>query len=422
MTPTMQKQDKRPFFYGWWIVAELSITETVSYGVLYYAFSVFIQPMEQELGWSRSTITGALSAALLVSGICGVFVGWWLDRHGARLLMTVGGVAATGLMIGWSLVESVIAFYGIWIALGITMAMLFYEPAFTVVANWFTRKRGRALAFVTFIAGFASTIFLPLTNWLYEMQGWRGAVVTLAIILGVTTIPLHGFILRRRPEDLGLLPDGDPKPVRGEKPKAKPFSMELGAAMREKPFWVLTVSFGLATFAASALRVHFFPYLLERGFEPAFGAFVAGLIGAMQVIGRVIFAPLESHLSMRTITAGIFGLAALAFGVLLIAQTQALIILFVVLFGASFGAMTLARPALLGDIYGTTHYGRISSTMVLFITGPVTMAPVIAGALYTAWNGYENIWALLLVLPVLAFGIIWLLPASALQVRSTMPD
>src|SRR6266852_840024 len=163
-------------YYGWLLVGTLGITETISWGVLYYAFSVFLTPMEADLGWSRAATTGAFSLALVVSGVGAIPVGRWLDQHGPRLLMTAGACVGPLLVLAWSRADNLAGFYLLWAGIGLVMATVLYEPAFAV--------------------------------WLVQPQGWRSAVVSLAAILAVGTIPAHALLLRRRPEDLGLHPDG----------------------------------------------------------------------------------------------------------------------------------------------------------------------------------------------------------------------
>jgi MFS family permease len=141
-------------YYGWLLVGTLGITETISWGVLYYAFSVFLTPMETDLGWSRAATTGAFSLALVISGVSAIPVGRWLDRRGPRLLMTVGACAGTLLTLIWSRTNDLPSFYLLWAAIGLVMATVLYEPAFAVVAVWFEHKRTRALTAVTLIAGF----------------------------------------------------------------------------------------------------------------------------------------------------------------------------------------------------------------------------------------------------------------------------
>src|SRR5207244_5026213 len=123
----------------------LGVTETISWGVLYYAFTVYLAPMEAELGWSRGDMTGAFSLAVLLAGLTAIPVGRWLDRHGPRLLMTLGSVVATLLVIAWSRVSTLDQFYMVWAAIGLTMAATLYDPAFATVTRWFGRQRVRAL-------------------------------------------------------------------------------------------------------------------------------------------------------------------------------------------------------------------------------------------------------------------------------------
>src|SRR5438270_4392935 len=164
--------------------------------------------MQAELGWSRGDMTGAFSVALLLAGLAAIPVGRWLDRHGPRLLMTLGSIAGSGLVLAWSQVNSIPALYLIWAAIGLTMSATLYDPAFATANKWFAHQRVRALTVITLMAGFASTIFIPLAGVLVQSQGWRQSLVTLAIVLGVGTIAPHGLLLRRRPEDLGLQVDG----------------------------------------------------------------------------------------------------------------------------------------------------------------------------------------------------------------------
>ena len=168
---------------GWGIVGALSITETVSWGILYYAFAVFLIPMQRELGFSTAELTGAYSLALLVSAVTGIAVGRWLDRRSPRGLMTAGSIAGTALVLVWSQIDGLAAFYALWIALGVVMAIVLYEPAFTVLAKWFpdADQRRRAMTALTLVAALASFIFLPVSQALIDAHGWRDALVILAL-------------------------------------------------------------------------------------------------------------------------------------------------------------------------------------------------------------------------------------------------
>lgn len=384
-------------YYGWVLVGALGATEAISWGVLYYAFGVFLEPMGSTLGWSRGELTGAFSLALLVSGVTAVPVGRWLDRHGPRLLMTGGSCCGTVLVVLWSRVADLGHFYLLWAAIGATMATVLYEPAFAVVAQWFDRKRARALTVVTLIAGFSSTIFLPLAGWLVQAQGWRPALVTLAVLLAVGTIPPHALLLRRRPEDLGLYPDGAPAPAGGGRAIPVP-GVPLGVAVRDRTLSWLALAFCLATFVGFGATLHLVPILLERGYTATDAASLAGLVGAMQVVGRVILGLLDNRLPLRGVAAGVMALQPVALLALLLVPGAAGVILFVLLFGAARGGLTLIRPAFVAQLYGRAAYASVAGVLAFAATVAQALAPVSIGTAYDGLGRYEPIlWALVVV-------------------------
>lgn len=393
-------------YYGWWMVITLAVTETISWGVVYYAYSVIITALEGEFGWSRAQVTGAFSLALLISGGMAVPVGFWLDRHGARGLMTVGSIFATCLMVALARVQTVTQLYLVWIGLGITMATILYEPAFVVVAKWFERRRSAALMVITLAAGFASTIFLPLTAQLMAMYGWRQAMIWLAILLGITTIPLHALVLRRSPQAIGQTVDGL-APTGGLHQATPTVTLTVGEVLRMGAFWQLVLALSLGTMAAIGIRVHMIPLLIDRGFDPIYAAWIGGFIGAMQVFGRVLYAPAGGRIASAQVVTLIYTAQAVALVILLLLPTAAGVWIFVVLFGAVYGAMTLARPALLADRFGARYYGRISSIQYVFQTVATTAAPYGIALLYTGFgNSYQVALIILIGLSLLAAGAI----------------
>lgn len=401
-------------YYGWVLVGTLAVTETVSYGVLQYTFPVFLAPMEAELGWSRTAMTGAFSLASLVSGLAAIPVGRWVDRHGARGLMTVGSIAAALLLWGWSAVEGLAAFYALWIGLGVAMAAVLYEPAFAVVARWFDRKRGRALTVLTFVAGFASVVFVPLATLLVETLGWRTALLWLAGIVAVATALPHALFLRRWPSDLGLLPDGGSASVRRRtvggrssddvRPPTDDVhptptrvrSVPADEAIRGTSFRWLTLAFALSSLVTTAAAVHLVPLLLERGHGAAFAGAAMGAVGLMALPGRLVFTPLGDRWPRAAVAACIFVLQALGVAALLTGGTAG-VWACVVLFGAGFGAITPARAALVAELYGPAEYGRISGVVTLFLALARAAAPVGASVLHAAGGGYGPVLVVLLV-------------------------
>ena len=385
---------ERRLYYGWLVVLALSITETVTWGILYYGFPVFLRPMEEALGASRVAITGAFSVGLAVSALSALPVGRWLDRHGPRALMTAGSCLGSVLLFAWSRVDSLPALYAVWFLMGFALAATLYEPAFAVVVSWFTQHRDRALLTLTLTAGLASTIFMPIEAWLLDRMGWRAALVTLAVVLAVITIPLHAIVLRRGPTG-GQPPKGGPRALTP--------GFTLGEAARTPVFWVMGVSFFIANFATVSVTTHLIPYLVDRGYTAAVAASVIGWMGAMQLPGRVLFVPIAAWLGARWVTASVFfaqavGIAQLPFLGLLLPT----LIPFVLLMGAANGMSTLARATSLAETFGSRNYGSIAGAIALAANGARAAGPVGASLMWAAMGGYVPVFWTLAACLVLA--------------------
>ncbi|HEV2812194.1 MAG TPA: MFS transporter [Solirubrobacteraceae bacterium] len=385
----------------WAITGALSVTETVSYGILYYAFAAFLVPMQRDLGYSTAELTGAFSAAILVSALAGVGVGRFLDRHSPRGLMTAGSVVGTLLVLAWSRVDGLAVLYAVWVGIGLVMAAVLYEAAFTVLAKHFAApaERRRAMTAVTLVAALASFIFVPLSQALIDAYGWRDALVILAGILGAITVPLHALVLRPAPE-----------PEAREVVDAP--SADAGSVLRSRDFWMLSAAFFLAQVAAVALIVHAIPILLERGHSATFAAFALGLVGLAQIPGRILFGPVAARVSPAWSTALVF--AQVTGGIVLVATLSApwAIVAGFVLLGMGNGMGTLARATVIADRYGQAAYGTIGGVAASLTIAARAAAPV-AAAVYAAALGYD---ALLWTLAALA------LAAAVFGYRAELED
>jgi MFS family permease len=373
---------------GWLLVATLAASETTAYGVLAYAFGVFLVPMQQELGWSRTALTGAYSLAIIVSGVAAIPVGRWLDRHGARALMTTGAGAASLLVFAWAQVSDLAAFYAIWVGIGLAMAAVLYEPAFAVIASWYrdAAQRNRALLGLTVIAGFASVIYVPLAGWLVQTHGWRHALVVLAALLAVLTVLPNATLPGRRPDQLDRPADG-----RGTVPTAadEPAGVPLRRALGDQALWWLAAALVAATLATTTVTVHLVAYLHEQQYSAAFAAAWTGLLGAGSVGGRILVTVLGRRWPLATVTAVVFAGQALAVALLLGLPGPAGVVGFVALFGLGVGLISLTRAALVADLYGVAAYASINGVLALPLTLARAAAPVAAAALHTATGSYR---------------------------------
>ena len=416
MSPRTRLRVRHRVYYGWVLVVTLGMTEAISWGVLYYAFAVLIQPMGEELGWTLGELSGAFSLALLLNGLGAIVVGRWLDRHGPRLLMTVGSCGGVLLMLAWSRVDDLRLFYLLWAAIGLVMSTTLYEPAFATVTAWFERRRAQALTVVTLFAGLASTIFLPLTGWLVDLQGWRQALVTLALILALGTIPAHALLLRRRPEDVGLTIDGEPVAVAtsGAPAVRRSPGLPVGEALRTRSFRRLVLAFCLSAAISTAVRVHLVPYLIGRGFDAASAAAFTGTIGAMQVLGRIVLGALSHRVSIRAAAVAAFGLQALGLLVLVAARDTLGVMAFVAVFGASFGAVTLVRPAFVASLYGRGQYASIAGVLAFATTLAQAAAPFGAGVAHDWLGSYDPLlWAFAVLSVIAALALLPVRQSSA---------
>lgn len=381
------------------ILTTLSLTEVVSWGVLVYSFPVFLKPMENELGWSRGELSAAFSIGLLASAFAAIPAGRWLDRRGPRALMTAGSVIGALSLLAWSQVGELWQLYALFVPLGVAMALTLYEPAFATLAAWFARgSPRRALTVLTVFGGLASAVFTPLATWLLDLQGWRGALVTLALIVFFLAALPHAVFLRPGP----AAPGGDGTRTRSDSEPAAQPSISAAQAVRGAAFWLLMAAVGISSFITMAINVHLIPYLLDRGYAASFVAVAVGLIGAVQLPARALLLPLGRRLSRPALAGLVFALQGVGLLILLGAVSPSLVVLSVVAFGLGKGMVTLLRAALVAEFYGAAHYGTIGGVVAFFIAGSQAVAPFGVGFFYDRYGSYDPIIAMLAAAAVLA--------------------
>ena len=389
MNPSQNHSHKN--FYGWKMVWALAVSTTVAYGVLYYAFAVFVKAIELELGWNRAQTSGAVSLSFVIGALVSPLLGRLTDRHGARGIMTIGSVVAALLVFAWSRVSSLPMLYVIFAALGVTSSATFYDPAFTAVAVWFKRDRSKALLIITLVAGLASTIFVPLSTFLLERIGWRDALAVLAAML-LATAPMLWLVVRRHPEDMNTTVDGLPMMLETHSRPIVPGTRDW---IRSSTFWSIAIGFALARLAVSTLAPHLVPLLRERGYSGAITATLAGSVGVLQLAGRLLIAPLTRIVSLTVLTAATFFVHGLGL-VMLATQTDAGVWAFIALYGSTNGAITIARAALTADLFDNRIYGAVSGGLALVVGLTGAFAPFLAGVLHQQSGDYQStLWLLI---------------------------
>jgi predicted MFS family arabinose efflux permease len=260
--------------------------------------------------------------------------------------------------------------------------MVLYEPAFALLVRRVEPSgRASALLSVTIVAGFASSIFLPLTGLLVGRLGWRDALLVLAVLHGAITIPLHALGLRGGSAHVTTVDSGEA-------------TSGLRDAWTDRGFWLLVAAFTAHTAAIAVMSVHLVTYLVRLGHPPGFAASVAGGLGVLSVTGRVVTTSLRRRWSTATVTAAVFGLQAVAVAVLpVVGRSDVGALACVMIFGLGFGVATIARPAMLADRYGAESYAGIAGALALPVTVSKAAAPLVAAVLATSVGGYTAVMA-----------------------------
>lgn len=410
---------KKKIFYGWYIVAATHLICMIGYSTWLYCFGVFFRPMAGEFGWSSTATSFAYSLRSVEGGLAAPVVGWSVDKYGPRIVVFIGGIiAGLGFVLMYT-IDSLWGFYLIYgVLMSIGMSAILYVPAMTAVANWFIRKRSRALALLAAGAGIGGLWVPPLAAVLISKYGWRFTAVMLGVAVWVIVLPLS-LVLIRRPEDVGLRPDNDPphdvqhednpsKTVDGINDNAPPAGGEIDwtiwQVFRSRTFWILTAAFFLSSLAHSMVTVHAKNHIedsikMSEWWAAFFGV---GLWVGLSLIGRLVFGWLGDFWDKRYLFMVAYVLCGL--GVLVLSRANSLLtaVIYASLFGIGFGATIPLSPAIRGEYFGRAAFGKIQGfTAPIMMMGGMT-GPVLAGFLYDLKGSYTLSFTIVAVMQFLA--------------------
>ena len=385
----------RKIFYGWWIVLAGFATGYFSSGAFFFGFSAFFNPIVSRFGWSHAVTSIAFSIQRTETGVIGPFVGPLVDRFGPRYVMVSGGFLMGLGFILLSRINSLWQFYGAFALLALGMSFGTFIVTTTSVSNWFQVKRGRALAVLSAGSGLGGTL-VPLIVLFIALLGWRGALVLLGLMAWAVIIP-SALVMRSRPEDYGLLPDGrepdSPAGAASTPSKSTPQEAEVEFTVREalhtRAFWQLALAMSLAQLTTSALTVHMIPALESFDISTGLAGFVVMFVALTSIIGRLGGGILGDYIDKRYVLA--VSLAALVAGTLMFARITSVwyLIPFVLLYGIGFGGSIPVRFALMGDYFGRRSFGSLLGiTMTINVVFGV-VAPVFAGWMFDVADSYR---------------------------------
>ena len=356
--------------------------QLVNWGVLFFAYSVLLIPLQDAFDAPRWLVAGAFSAGLLVSAIAAPAVGRLADRGQGPAFMQAGGFAAAALLIVWAAVPSIVTTYVVWAALGLCMAAILYEPVFVIVGRAFSDadQRLRAIATVTVTGGLASTVFFPGTSALVTRFGWRATAVMLGIIIAITTLIVGRLAFRDRAWSAQAIREA----ILDSGPAAASAAPLPGIAR-------MVFVFALSIVVNSAVSSNLVAALIDRGLAPTFAATVAGSFGVMQLPGRVLLlnasiAPRPVPLLVGSFALQVAGLIALMFHGTLAMWSG------VLLFASGAGLTTLGRPYLVLHEYGIERAGRANGVIARAQQLARAAGPVAAAAAGSTL-GYTTVFA-----------------------------
>lgn len=359
-----------------WRLAALSVGQVISWGILYYALIVAAPVIARDTGWALATVMLAFSVGLVTSAIAGVVVGRWLDRGSPRVVMTGGSlVAALGLVLVSAAHDLPVFVLG-WIVVGTGQSAVLYQAAFTVITRRHASDRRSAMTIVTLAGGLASTVFAPVVAGMLSVLDWRATMLALAVVLVVTTTPLHWGSLERA------------WPPRTARSSDEPHHT-VSSVLRTRRFWALELSMIAVAAALYSVTLAVIPLYTERGMTFELAAWGLGLLGAGQVLGRIVYVVLPHAASPWVPLSLTAGLSAITLGLLaLVPGPPWLLILVGIAAGAVRGAQTLVQGSAVADRWGTRNYGALNGAFAAPITAVTAVGPALGPVLAAATGSY----------------------------------
>ena len=408
-----------PFFFGWVIIAVAFFT--VALGVTARtAFSLMFPPIVGEFGWDRGLAAGAFSFGFLVSALMSPLVGRMMDRFGPRFVIEIGALATAAGLFAASFIRTPWHLYAtLGLLVGGGANCMSFSVQSQYLPNWFARRRALAIGVAFSGVGVGAILILP---WLQDVilhEGWRTSCWKLAILTLAVVAPIN-LIVAKRPQDLGLLPDGDRRKADGS-PAAQRASNVVNAkwaavdwtasrAIRTAPFWWLVLSYFCGGFVWYAVQVHQTKYLVEIGFSPMQAAWALGLVAMVAIPGQILLGALSDRVGREivwTISCVGFGICYAALLSLESGPSQPLLYVMVVSQGMMGYAITSMMGPVVAEIYEGRHFGSIFGLVMVSLIGGGAVGPLATGVLHDVTGDYRIAFALSIGLSALCALGVW---------------
>lgn len=397
---------RRPFF-GWYLVFLAFQAQLMSWG-FYFTLTYFIGPMTADLHWSSTEFSTVQLLNNLSFSVVLPFLGRYLDRYGGRTFMIAGGIIGAFGIASVAWVNQIWQFYLVMgLIVPIAMAMYGSIVAGVALANWFHKKRGRAFALASMGTSAGGVTFGPLASYLIGTIGWRETWLVMAgIVLVGITIPAFLF-MSRRPEDVGLLPDGDapevtPPPVRGRRaaPAPPPVAVAMwtrAEAVRTPAFWLITLSFAMSNLVIGAFLLHVFPFLVSNGFSSSQATLIAVCFSSVLVLSKPFYGFALERWPARRVSFASFLLSGLMVAAMVVLRQPGFLVVAVMVYGVG---MSGSIPN--EDVAWANYFGRWAIGSIRGVAYPIesligSAGPIIGAVAYDATGGYTGAFAIFAV-------------------------
>ncbi len=399
----VETEKPRKIFWGWYVVAGAFITVGINYGAR-YCFGVFLKPMCEDLGWSRSVVSLAASLAVLFYGIGGILSGRLLDHFAPRWLITAGAaIAACGFILTPFIstpLQLYIAFGAIY---GLGAAFFGTAVCISSVGKWFVRKRGIAIGITSTGIGVGTMVLTPLAGVIVKYFDWETGFVVLGILTFVLcTVVAQLFMGKTHPEEYGLLPDGATTPP--GRPEGMPEVLKLSykqtmhLLLRDSRFWIIATCFGFGVMVQMTVFVHQVAYAEEYGIDRVTAASTLGVIGIASIAGRFFFGWLSDRVSDPKHSSCLgFACMVVAMMILVFLHSVEFLYLYACLFGFGYGSLSPTLPILIVDRFGRHISGTAYGLMGFFVVGlGGSIGPIFGGFVYDITGSYTYAWQICL--------------------------
>ncbi|MDB3086110.1 hypothetical protein C4097_16695 [Clostridioides difficile] len=396
---------QKGFFRGWLVVFAGLILMISVYGIVNNCASLFIKPVTEDLGFSRSEFSLYYTVIALSTMVIALFMGKLAKKFKLKNIILVGCVLAGIGYIGYSYASSIYVFYLMSIFSGLGLGMTTLTPLSIIISNWFVEKRGLALGLTFMGSGVGGMIFNPIANYIILNYSWRQSYLVLGIIILVTTIPVVLIFMSEKPSDKGLLPYGYSNSSENVLDNSVKGIM-LGDAVKTKIFWIMVVGLILITIIAMGVQMHIASYLTDIGYSPTFAASVISINMGVVILGKILLGYVFDKVGCEkgVIFVGLqvfLGVLALLF-----ASKYPAIIVFIICWGIGNCMGTIVPALITSEIFGKRDYSTIVGVVNAVVLLGAALGSAVTGKLYDMSGGYTLAWMTYLVLTVIMVGLI----------------